>query len=55
MADSCADEAPDAATDSDLALLKALYTVNPRETGSQQRASIADRMRTETSKDNARP
>lgn len=46
MADGCdADSRPDAATEGDLALLKALYAVNPRESGSQQRASIASAIR----------
>lgn len=46
MADGCdADTAPEAATPADLALLKGLYSVDPRESGSQQRATIASRMR----------
>jgi hypothetical protein len=44
MAD-CTGEVPEAATAEDLALLKGLYSVDPREAGSQQRASIASRMR----------
>ena len=43
MADGCADP-PEAATPADLALLTGLYAVDPRELGSQQRASIAERM-----------
>jgi hypothetical protein len=43
MAEDCADR-PEAATDTDLALLSGLYAVDPRELGSQQRASIAGRM-----------
>ena len=45
MADGCAEAPPETATPSDLALLSALYAVDPRETGSQQRMSIATRMR----------
>ncbi len=44
MADDCSDDAPQSATQSDLALLSALYAVDPRESGAQQRISIADRM-----------
>ncbi len=43
MAEDCADR-PQAATDTDLALLSGLYAVDPRELGSLQRASIAGRM-----------
>jgi hypothetical protein len=43
MAPGCADP-PEAATRADLALLTGLYSVDPRELGSQQRASIAARM-----------
>jgi hypothetical protein len=43
MADGCADP-PEAATSADMALLTGLYAVDPRELGSQQRASIASRM-----------
>jgi hypothetical protein len=43
MAEDCADP-PRAATSADLALLTGLYSVDPRELGSQQRASIASRM-----------
>jgi hypothetical protein len=43
MAEGCADP-PEAATSADLALLTGLYSVDPRELGSQQRASIASRM-----------
>jgi hypothetical protein len=45
MADGCdGAAAPEAATKVDLALLSGLYAVDPRETGSQQRMSIASRM-----------
>lgn len=44
MADGCAEEPPETVTPSDVGLLIALYTSNPRESGSQQRAEIADRM-----------
>ena len=43
MADGCAD-APETVSESDLGLLKALYAVNPREAGVQQRAEMAQRM-----------
>lgn len=36
---------PEAATPADVALLKALYTVDPRESGTMQRASIASAIR----------
>ena len=46
MAEGCdAEDRPDAATPADLALLEGLYTANVRESGSQQRATIASRMR----------
>jgi hypothetical protein len=44
MAEGCAEDPPEAVTDSDVGLLTALYTADPRETGTQQRASIAERM-----------
>ncbi len=44
MADGCEADAPEAATEADLALLTGLYAVDPRELGSQQRATIADGM-----------
>jgi len=44
MADGCAEDPPEAATSADLALLTGLYSVDPRESGSQQRAAIAERM-----------
>lgn len=44
MAEGCAEEPPETATPSDVGLLTALYTVNPRESGTQQRAEIADGM-----------
>ena len=43
MADDCADR-PETVTETDLALLSGLYAVDPRELGSQQRATIAGRM-----------
>jgi hypothetical protein len=49
-AEGCADDPPEAATGSDLALLTALYSVDPRQSGSQQRLAIAERMRTELDK-----
>jgi hypothetical protein len=52
MADGCgADEVAEAATPTDLGLLAGLYSVDPRESGTQQRASIAGRMASETKKD----
>jgi hypothetical protein len=51
MADDCAEDAPEMATPSDLALLSALYAVDAREAGSQQRMSIASRMQTALEKD----
>jgi hypothetical protein len=46
MADGCdADNRPDAATPADLALLTGLYSVDPREDGAAQRASIASAIR----------
>jgi hypothetical protein len=46
MADGCdADAKPEAATPQDLALLTALYAVEARESGDQQRATIASAMR----------
>jgi hypothetical protein len=46
MADGCdAEDRPQAATPSDLALLAGLYQVNPREVGTLQRAAIAEVMR----------
>jgi hypothetical protein len=50
MADGC-DDPPDAATPQDLALLKGLYSVQARESGSQQRASIASAIRKATASD----
>ncbi len=44
LAADCADP-PEAATPQDLALLKGLYTVEARESGSQQRATIASAIR----------
>jgi hypothetical protein len=46
MADGCdRDGAPDAATPQDIALLSGLYSVDPREFGTQQRATIASAIR----------
>ncbi len=45
MADGCNGDAPEGATPADLSLLKGLYAVDPRELGSQQRATIASAMR----------
>ncbi|THD60400.1 hypothetical protein [Phenylobacterium sp.] len=46
MADDCdAQDRPEAATPSDLALLSGLYSIDPREAGMLQRASIASAMR----------
>ncbi|HLZ75240.1 hypothetical protein [Phenylobacterium sp.] len=54
MADGCeADAIAEAATPGDLGLLEGLYTVNPRESGSQQRMTIAGRMETAVKKDAA--
>jgi hypothetical protein len=44
MAEGCGDP-PEAATAVDLALLSGLYSVDPRELGSQQRATIASAIR----------
>jgi hypothetical protein len=45
MADGCdRDSAPEAVTEADIGLLKGLYSVDPREIGSQQRATIASAM-----------
>ena len=52
MADGCeADERPETATAEDLGLLKGLYSVDPREAGSLQRMTIAERMEAEAKKD----
>ena len=52
MADGCeADEVAEQATPDDLGLLTGLYSINPRESGTQQRASIAGRMAAEAKKD----
>jgi hypothetical protein len=53
MAPGCGDEPPQAATTADMALLAALYAIDPRETGSQQRMAIASRMRSELQKANS--
>jgi hypothetical protein len=52
-AEGCADDPPGAATASDLALLTALYAINPRESGAQQRIAIASRMQGELRKADA--
>ena len=44
MADACQEDPPETVTAYDLSLLKALYLVNPRESGAQQRMEIADRI-----------
>jgi hypothetical protein len=52
MADGCdAEDRLEAATPADLALLAGLYTANVRESGSQQRATIASAIRKATSAD----
>ncbi|HEY3950001.1 hypothetical protein [Phenylobacterium sp.] len=46
MADGCgAEDRPEAATGGDLALLKGLYKVDPREAGTMQRSAIASYLR----------
>jgi hypothetical protein len=46
MADGCdAEDRPQAATPADLALLEGLYSANVRESGAQQRATIASAIR----------
>jgi hypothetical protein len=45
LAEDCAEAPPQAATPADLALLTGLYSVDPRELGSQQRATIASAIR----------
>lgn len=42
MAEGCAQDLPETVTASDLGLLTALYATNPRASGTQQRAEIAD-------------
>jgi hypothetical protein len=55
MADGCdAEDRPEAATPADLALLEGLYTANVRESGSQQRATIASAIRKAAASDEAR-
>ena len=54
MADGCeADAVAQAVTPGDLGLLKGLYIATPRESGPQQRMTIAGRMETEVKKDAA--
>lgn len=45
MAEGCGEDPPEGVTDADLALLTGLYLTDPREIGSQQRATIASAMR----------
>jgi hypothetical protein len=55
MADGCdAEDRPQAATPADLALLEGLYAANVRESGSQQRATIASAVRKAAASDGAR-
>ena len=51
MADGCAPDEVTEATPTDRGLLTGLYSVNPRESGTQQRASIANRLATSIQKD----
>jgi hypothetical protein len=54
MADGCeADAVAESATPGDLGLLTGLYALNPRESGSQQRITIAGGMAAEAKKDAA--
>jgi hypothetical protein len=54
MAEGCdAATTPDAVTDADRALLSALYAVDPREFGAQQRMSNASRMQAALDKDSS--
>ena len=51
MADGCeADQVPETATPADIGLLKGLYAVADRVSGSQQRMVIADRIESEIKK-----
>ncbi|THD58878.1 hypothetical protein [Phenylobacterium sp.] len=51
MADGCeTDQVPDTATPADIGLLKGLYAVADRVSGSQQRMAIADRIESEMKK-----
>ncbi|HZZ69171.1 MAG TPA: hypothetical protein VFE18_13445 [Phenylobacterium sp.] len=52
-AEGCANDPPETATASDVALLRALYALDPRETGAQQRITMATRMQSERQKANA--
>jgi hypothetical protein len=52
-AEGCADDPPETATTSDVALLTALYAINPRDSGAQQRMAIANRMQNELQKADA--
>lgn len=53
MAENCGEDVPEAATAADLGLLTGLYAVDPRESGSQQRMTIAGRMEAGLKKDAA--
>jgi hypothetical protein len=55
MAEGCeAEDRPEAATPEDLALLQGLYTADARESGSQQRATIASTIRKAAAADGPR-
>ena len=45
-ADGCAPDEVTEATSTDRGLLAGLYAINPRDSGTQQRASIASRLAT---------
>lgn len=53
MAEGCADP-PETTTSADIALLAGLYAVDPRESGSQQRMSIASRMAADAARSSSR-
>jgi hypothetical protein len=56
MADGCdAEDRPQAATSADIALLEGLYAANVRESGSQQRATIASAIRKAAGAENGTP
>jgi hypothetical protein len=50
MSEACGAGAPEAATPADLALLTAVYSLDPRESGALQRMAIAGRIRSEMKK-----
>jgi hypothetical protein len=54
VAQDCGEDPPQSVTSGDLALLTGLYAVDPRESGSQQRASIASAVRKAAETDQAR-